>query len=216
MPQEIWQQLHNSQSGTAVVIANGPSLNDIPLHFLRKYPTFGTNNIFLKRELTVNYYVVTNVNVIIQSREEILKYPANYKFTKDRELPFIWYNLINKPRFSKDPTKGIHEGFTVTHVCLQLAYWIGFTTVLIVGLDHKYHDVGEPNKRARKKVEDTDHFTKDYFPPGTVWNYPDLKQSRTSYRAAQKEYLETGRQIINVSTFSECDVFPKVNWQHYA
>ena len=34
-------------SGTAVLMANGPSLQDVPRSFLEQYPTIGTNNIYL-------------------------------------------------------------------------------------------------------------------------------------------------------------------------
>lgn len=32
---------------TGIVIANGPSLEDVPLEFLKRYPSIGTNNVYL-------------------------------------------------------------------------------------------------------------------------------------------------------------------------
>lgn len=217
MDEHIWSGLHNSVKGTCLLIANGPGLNDIPLEFLQKYPSFGTNNIFLKEGLTTTYYVVTNLNVVKQSRKNIIEYPASIKFSKDLTLQnFVHYSDFNKDLFTRNPAYGINEGHTVTHVCLQIAYWMGFTTVLIVGLDHKYNDTGTPNKRVVKTSEDTDHFCKEYFPPGTVWQYPDLLQSEKAYKIALENYQAAWRKIINISTVSACTIFPREHWKKYA
>lgn len=211
----LWNSIHNAYTGTACIIANGPSLNDIPLFFLRKYPTFGTNNIFLKGFVS-NYYAVTNLNVIQQSLEQILDYPSELKFSKVNLPGFLQYRIDNGKRFSTNLLVGLHEGHTVTHVCLQIAWWMGYTKILLVGLDHKYNDTGTPNKTVTKDTPDTDHFDPNYFPPGTVWQYPDLLQSETSYKRALQVYKKSGRSIINVSTKSECAVFPREPWQNYA
>lgn len=215
MEKEKWDALHNIFTGIACVIANGPSLNDIPVSFLTKYPSFGTNNIFLK-DIVTTFYVVTNEHVIEQSRNAILDYPADVKFSKSLLPDFIHYDINNKRRFSKAPHEGLHEGHTVTHVCLQIAWWMGFTEILIVGLDHHYNDVGKSNETAVKTQPDTDHFSAAYFPPGTVWQYPDLCQSEISYTRALSVYKKSGRSIINISTKSACSIFPREAWEDYA
>jgi hypothetical protein len=55
----------NKYSGTAVLCANGDSLNDVPFEFLSEYPTIGTNNVYL----------------LGLSEEEVAEYPGVAGFT---------------------------------------------------------------------------------------------------------------------------------------
>src|SRR3989304_2973132 len=72
-------------------------------------------------------------------------------------------SIYGPPFFSKDITQGIHEGGTVTYVCLQLAYMMGFSTVLLVGVDHRYEYQGMPNEQQMAVGPDPNHFSPDYF-----------------------------------------------------
>lgn len=215
-----WNEIRNIEKGaTGIVIANGPSLNDIPTTLLKKYKTIGANKIFKREDFVSSYYAVTNPLVISQNRSEIELYPSALKFTRDKSFSnnpeFTLYNAITHPRFSLDPNIGLHEGWTVTHICLQIAFWMGFSTILICGLDHYYHSTGEPNKTEIRTTPDIDHFTPDYFPPGTKWQLPDLVESEKSYRSALKVYQRYGRRIINISTISNCNIFPIQSYTKY-
>ena len=55
--------------------------------------------------------------------------PLNYYIeTEHPEGPFCT-DLANQ---------SINEGFTVTSVCLQIAYYLGFGEIVIIGMDHRY------------------------------------------------------------------------------
>lgn len=212
-----WESIHDSYLGRiGLILANGTGLKDIPTALLRKYHSFGTNKIFLLPNFTADFYVVTNPLVYSANRDEIADYPSKLKFSKFDDLEGLHYETVTSPRFVKDPRQGLHEGYTVTHICLQLAYWMGFDTVLLVGLDHYYQTPRtESNAKRVVETEDRNHFTPEYFPPGTTWNLPDLDQSDISYRAALKAYHEDHRLIYNISTFSMCDVFPRRSYRYF-
>lgn len=211
-----WDSLHGAYSDTCIIIANGTGLTDIPVAFLKQYPTFGTNKIFLLPDFTSTFYVVTNPLVFEQNKYLIVNYHSEYKFSRFEELDGLHYRTVGSPRFSKDPRAGLNEGYTVTHICLQIAYWLGFGTVLIVGLDHYYHSLNmRPNATRIVMGEDKDHFSKDYFPPGTTWQTPDLKESEISFKSAMIAYHQDHRAIYNVSTWSFCKVFPKLPYQRF-
>lgn len=74
---------------TCTIIGNGPSLNKVPADFLRAYPTFGTNRIYLRRDFTADYYVSVNPLVIEQSAAEINAYPARAKFISERKAHLV-------------------------------------------------------------------------------------------------------------------------------
>lgn len=217
-----WQDFRDKHDGqTCVVVGNGPSLRDIPLSFLQKYPTFGTNRIYLLDGFDPTYYACVNPLVLEQFNQDIVQIPAQAKFITDTN---DWYWRIpgslrlhsaKLPAFSYHPEDRVYEGFTVTFVCLQLAFYMGFQKVLLVGVDHSFQYQGAPNEERTLNGEDPNHFSADYF-QGARWNNPDLMRSAAAYAQAYIIYDAAGREIINCSTRTELDVFPKDDWRKYA
>lgn len=198
---------------TGLIVCNGPSLKDIPLEFLLKYQSFGFNNIFLLQGFIPTYYVCSNPLVIVQNKEIIKSYPCptkfirkDYGFTNDYEIT-MWDN----PRlFSVDASINVVEGHTVTHVALQIAYFLGYRTILIVGCDHRFIYDGLPDKFNVMQGDDPNHFSPDYF-KGQVWNNPNLVESEKSFQAAKFFYRKDGRRIINLTPNTALNVFEKDN-----
>jgi hypothetical protein len=118
------------------------------------------------------------------------------------------------PMFSFWPDKWIYEGYTVTYVLMQLAYFMGFTTALLVGVDHRFGYEGKPNEERVLMGEDANHFDPCYF-SGMKWNNPDLERSAKAYRLAQVAWEHNGRKIINLTPNSDLDVFPFDDWRKW-
>jgi hypothetical protein len=208
-----WNDLQNKHAGqVGLIIGNGPSLRDVPLEFLKKYPSFGTNRIYLLDGFQPTYYVSVNPLVIEQSTEQIhglnsIRFlPKQHAINDD--LPLVSYH---SPTFSMNPRAYIYEGYTVTYVCMQLAYFMGFDTVLLVGVDHRFEYHGSPNEEVVSKGPDPNHFHPDYFGKGVKWNNPDLARSELAYRMAQEVFYNDGRKIINLTKGSALEVFEKGN-----
>lgn len=210
------KDLHKGE--TCLIIGNGPSLRDIPLSLLNKYPSFGTNRIYLLDGFTPTYYACINPLVLDQSIEQIEAMNAT-KFVRFTHAPKITgsYALFSAyiPLFSKDPLKYVFEGHTVTYVCMQLAYWMGFTTALLVGVDHRFKFDGKPNEQVTAHGEDPNHFSPEYFGNGVTWNNPDLKNSEKAYRMAKLNYEKDGRKIINLTPDTALDIFDREDWQSW-
>jgi len=203
---------------TCLIIGNGPSLKDIPLSFLNRYPSFGTNRIYLLDGFTPTYYASVNPLVIEQSLAEINDLDCTKFVRMDYGQKITGsYPLISAkvPMFSKDPLKCVYEGFTVTYVCMQLAFWMGFTTALLVGVDHRFTFEGKPNQEMISRGEDVNHFHKDYFGEGVIWNNPDLHRSEMAYRMAKLNFEKDGRTIINITPGSALDVYERGDWQKW-
>lgn len=197
---------------TCLIIGNGASLRNVPLDFLKKYPSFGTNRVYLLKDFTPTYYVAVNPLVIQQSVNEINKYPVHAKFIAESGAGEIkdCYALAScaLPTFSYNPAAYIFEGYTVTYVCLQLAFHMGFKTVLLVGVDHKYKMNGEPNAETTWQGDDPNHFSPDYF-KGAKWNNPDLDNSEEAYKLALQAFMNDGRKIINLTEGTALKIFEK-------
>jgi len=208
-----WRYYRDIHEGeTCLIIGNGPSLRDVPLGFLKKYPSFGTNRIYLMDGFTPTYYCSVNPLVISQFAEDIAKInapkflPASYCFD-DTCLPL---NSSGVVVFSQDASQWIYEGHTVTFVCMQIAYYMGFKNVLLVGVDHSFQYHGAPNQEMVLDGNDPNHFHPDYF-KGKHWNNPDLVRSEHAYKLARAMYEVHGRRIINLTPGTKEQVFEKGN-----
>lgn len=212
IPEKVtWKELADKHRGeTGLIIGNGPSLRDVPLEFLQKYPSFGTNRIYLLEGFTPTYYCSVNPLVISQFTEDIAKIeapkflPAAYCFD-DTCLPL---NSSGMVLFSQDASSWIYEGHTVTYVCMQIAYYMGFKNVLLVGVDHSFQYHGAPNQEMVMDGNDPNHFHPDYF-KGKHWNNPDLMRSEHAYKLARAMYEAHNKRIINLTPNTKEMVFEK-------
>jgi len=205
-----------------VIIGNGPSLNKMDLSFLRNEITFGMNRIYLlfdKWDFRPTYYVSVNPLVIEQSVEQINKITAP-RFLTLEGLPFIGTAVENifiqrRPggaHFSTDPRKGCWWP-TVTYAAMQLAYFMGFNEVILIGVDHYFRTKGAPNKEIVSQGTDENHFHPDYFGKGVRWQLPDLEKSEVAYRLAKQAFEADGRRIIDATVEGHLTIFPKTDYR---
>ena len=186
---------------TCVAIANGPSLADVPNEFLESYITFGVNKIWLKG-FAPTYYAATDP-IMGQYTIPIMNMRCREYFVLDRvckhQSGLCRIRPVNDDRgvvFSYDPLKWIStKNGTVMFTVLHIAYLMGFTTVLLVGLDHSGNE----------------HFHPSYELHGmTGWNYHwDPDRVDDAFRVCRDAYEADGRRIINLTPGSLCDVFEK-------
>lgn len=212
---------HNGEE--LILICNGPSLNKIDFDKIRKRTIMGLNKIYLgfsKYKFYPSYYLAVNKQVILQSISAIKALKCvNFIASGDyngsvKQGPLTHWIKADLPPmgFSKDICMGIHQGWTVTHAALQVAYFMGFERVIIVGMDHRYQYEGLPNELTEISGPDPNHFCPDYF-QGCFWNNPDLSQAEESYRIAKHAYEEAGRSIVDCTVDGACEVFDKRSLQ---
>ena len=150
-------------------LATDHRLNDVPLDFLKRYITFGTNRIFLHPCFVPNYYVAVDPTVVSEDFVRAVTLLPSTKFLSEKFSKLIpgaiTIRTTTEKYFFKDNL--FWEGWTVTFVALQLAYMMGFTTVLLVGVDHRY-------KQGQKN-----HFHQDYE-DGMYWVKHDMTNIHTS------------------------------------
>lgn len=194
------------------------------LSFLRKESVIGLNKIFLgfgKFGFYPRYYVAVNLTVIRQSNREISRLNC-VRFIDSRArdekiltaTPLTEFILENCDRpFSTDLQDGYHQGHTVTHAALQVAYHLGFSTVVLLGLDHRYEFSGKPGEPSVLHGPDPNHFSPDYFGHGQKWDNPDLEGSERFYQVARGAFEKSGRQIIDATPGGACQVFAKEDYR---
>ena len=205
------------------IIGNGPSLRKMDLSLLKNEYTFGLNRIYLMFDelgFTTTYLVVVNELVIEQCAADLRGWPlpkfitwrARRWIADDPGAIFLDTDYTGIENFATDMTGRVFEGFTVTYVALQLAYYMGFTTAILIGVDHNYTTQGAPNTTVVSAGEDPNHFTPGYFGKGFRWQLPDLEGSERAYRMAGDAYQHAGRVILDATVGGKLTVFPKISY----
>lgn len=196
------------------------------LDWLRNEVVIGMNKIHLglgRFGFYPRYYVAINRLVLAQSREAIaalrcLKLLGSHAMAvglKEDALTCFLDTERPPARFSRDLAEGVHEGWTVTHVALQVAFHLGFSEVVLIGLDHSYQFKGAPNATSLLEGDDPNHFCTDYF-GGQRWDNPDLARSEESYREARAAFESKGARVLDATLDGACPVFERVDYRRYA
>lgn len=217
-----FQNLHRGQR--CVIVCNGPGLNDIDLSLLKDEVVFGLNRGYLKEDMPIDYLVSVNGAVLKQFGDEIVDVDTVATFIPadmdELHRPHV-YGLRFTPKvlFQGHADAQMYQGHTVTYVALQLAYFMGFEDVAIVGMDHHFPRAeGKPtNKAVMSEGPDTDHFDPDYFGEGIVWEYPNLERSEEAYKLANKAFVMDGRRVVNCSTQTKLSskIFPRLTLEEW-
>ncbi|AYE88256.1 6-hydroxymethylpterin diphosphokinase MptE-like protein [Sulfitobacter sp. D7] len=231
-------QFHNRYLGKrCFIIGNGPSLNKHDLSLLENEYAFGVNSFYYKTRESgyrPDFYVVEDSSVMKENIEEIRAYDAPFKF-----FPTIYKNLHPKsantfffemnrgfyektspnyavPRFSTDATDVLYCGQSVTYINLQLAYFMGFTEVYLIGMDFDYVIPISHKRTGDVLLSDTDdpnHFHKDYFGAGKTWKDPKLDRVLMNYKMADLAFSAVGRKIYNATVGGKLEVFDRVDYE---
>lgn len=206
------------------IIGNGPSLNKMDLAPLNKYVLFGQNKIhmiFEKCRLNLSYHVAVNPLVIEQMQDVIasssLGCPSFLSASSSRMFSQANTNVFKLHMdgpwtFSKDLSIPISEGFTVTFVSMQIAFYMGFRNVFLIGVDHNFKQAGKPNEKQEFKGEDINHFHPDYF-KGQQWHLADVEGNDASYALAKHQFHSDGREIFDATVDGKLTLFEKVSFE---
>lgn len=231
------RSFHDHVAGGRVwIIGNGPSLADTDLTLLAGQTTIGTNSIFLNRDamgFDPTHYVVEDYLVAEDRADDIAaihgstKWFGNYlRYALPDAPDTLWLNVSvdyrerpDWPRFSRDASRIVHVGGTVTYLCIQLAYYLGAAEVVLVGVDHSY-DVPDDEPLEGNTItstrDDVNHFHPDYFGAGKRWHLPRVDRMERAYVRAREVFAQDGRRIVNATKGGRLEVFPRVDYDTLA
>jgi hypothetical protein len=220
---EKYKDIHKGKR--CFIIANGPSLQKTNLELISQEFSFGLNRIYLnfdKSSFRPTYLVVVNELIIEQCSNEIKEVALpkflnwnrrGYFIKADSGLVYLKSKMVFQDHFEYDLTHPMVFGATVTFATLQLAYYMGFSQVILIGLDHNYKEKGVPSKvETRVAEKDESHFDSQYFPKGFKWQLPDLLRSEIEYVLAKEAFEKDGREILDATIDGKCQIFKKVDY----
>lgn len=206
----------------AVLLGNGPSLRRTELGDLRGEFLIGTNRIYMlagEAQLPISLYACVNHLVLGQFHHEIRRFPAPLKLLDWRggheclkeDPAAVFLPEVPALAFQEDIRAGWSHGYTVTFAALQAAYFLGFSEVILVGVDHRFRASGVAMREVTATGPDADHFSPDYFGRGVQWQLPNLEGSEESYRLARAAFESDGRRILDATVDGALEVFSKVS-----
>lgn len=181
-----------------LILGNGKSLVDVPEFMLNTYPSFGVNYCLFQP----NFYVCVDNDILTNHYQDIYGFVLNSDFAflpaKNKGSSFL-YDLpqvclvTNDRRAFKE--EHFFSGMTVTYVALKLAFYLGFETVHLYGVDFS---------------KEWDHYRADYPPPTNPARESLMAEMFYHYSLAANVYNRAGRRIINHSYPSKLDkIFPR-------
>lgn len=221
---QAWRDRH--QGKKAVILCNGPSLNQVDFDLLARSGvfTFGLNKInllFNRTAFRPSCIVAVNRLVLEQNeaffnQTDIPLFLAHYSrdLVKMRENVHFLHS-VNQRKFARDCSVSVGQGATVTNVAIQLAFHMGFSEVALVGCDHSFAEKGPANKTVEAGKVDHSHFDPNYFAGGVKWQLPDLLQSEVSYTIAREVYEAHGRHIVNATEGGKLEIFERTSLEAF-
>ena len=213
-------------------IGNGPSLKASDLDVIKKnnIPTFAFNriyNIFEQTKWRPTFYISQDEKMLQGCMEEVddLELP-----TKLIPIQLNWYydisindavyfNMIGQQidnlkefQFSKDSSHGIFNAGTCMYTAAQLAYYMGFKKIYLIGVDH--HFQVSQNNKGEIIVDNSvkDYFSDKYNEDKSNLYIPNTEKSTLTY-IAMKNYCDNlGIKVYNATRGGKLEVFPRVNF----
>jgi hypothetical protein len=219
---QLGQMKDIHQGKRCFIIGNGPSLKKTDLTCLKNEFTIGMNRFYMAFDelgFQTSYYLSVNDLVIEQCAADIQKldmprfitWRARKWIHPEEKLCFL-HTTYTGMKFARDVRGRLWEGATVTNVALQLAFHLGFSSVMLIGVDHNFVTQGKPNTTVVSQGDDPNHFNPGYFGKGFRWQLPDLDASEVAYRLARKTYEASGRQVLDATVEGKLQVFTKVDY----
>ena len=211
-----YENIHNGER--CFIIATGPSLTMEDIEKLKDEYTFSMNSIcklYDQTDWRPTYFAIQDRHVFLSLEDTIRKHKEvpvfisdniEWKYKREPE----WINFptdtmyhsydmkIGKyyAKFSDDAYKIVYDGYSIAYSCIELAVYMGFKEIYLLGTDCTY--TGPKEHFVDSGVEDR---SRKFATPKLV----------TAYEVA-KEYADKHNiKIYNATRGGVLEVFPRVD-----
>lgn len=205
------------------IVATGPSLRvddldkikangDISISMNRIY------NIFDRTLWRPDYYVIEDQKMIEDLASTIAKLDLKTKFVSENPKGYweqpeaetsIPYKMVmqnclsDRIGFSLNPDRIVYNGYSVTYVCLQLAVYMGFSEIYLMGVDFNY---------SSDVYAESNHFE------GYQGHYKDIRLNPIEPERMKRAYCKArtvseamGIHIFNATRGGKLEVFDRTD-----
>lgn len=217
------KSLNNSANNIrCFIVGSGPSLTKEQLDAIKNEETFGANRIYKMFENTVwrpKYYVIQDPYDITPT-ENYEKLNVEYLFISDYYLKehffcnnnMICYHTIRTLRqkeklpFSKKIDKFVQVAGTVTYTMIQMAVYMGYKEIYLIGMDHNYNIETNDKGDVVQKNNVKNHAFEDENPKEVVANITYMEDA---YNSAKDYCIKNNIKIYNATIGGKLEVFER-------
>lgn len=121
--------------------------------------------------------------------------------------------------FSNDINAYVVQPFTVAITMLQLAAYMGFKEIYLIGCDTDYKipadvEQDQANRLGLISTQDTDpnHFDPRYFGQGRKWHTPQTHKMIEHHKFAKQACERLGVRVFNATVGGKLEVYPRVKF----
>lgn len=214
------------------LLGNGPSLKKTDLNLIKGEHSIAMNRISLIYRHTdwrPDYYLYTADNINNKNWGDKWKASVNEAVSNPETTSFVWRMFSDKVEdnpgilwldnvteldiamegtFSTNIAQWISKTGTSMNVALQLAYYMGFDQVFLLGCDLNW-------KTTTGLKGDPNHFDSSYSARIPDGERERLRMKRT-HEYAYSFFRSAGREVYNATVDTLLDVYPLVDYETVA
>ena len=224
--------LRNINNGKdCFIVGNGPSLKKMDLNRLNKKHCIFFNGAFDLRRFTTpecrihlceDRLVFEDHQEKLNSLDGLLIYPSDLLHLIKSKNPIITEFHRGHPERKEDWPKAVdlqskypifYWGGTVAYYGLQVALWMGFKNVYIIGVDLSYsipESVIQNGSVLTSTEDDPNHYKSSYFGKGLRWHVPMPERMQKAFsKLSNKDKVNN---IFNAGMGGNLNCFPRVDF----
>jgi len=204
---------------TMLVIANGSSLLDVPVSFLRKYPSIGMNHIAWYSPLLdgflPNYWVALDIPPLeniphLNGVTKLLPHYLEEEIEGDLDNGVFFKFSDEIPGMPYSHRDGGYVSYSTTTLgAIHLAWYMGAPNIIIVGFNCTL--AKNPTFRpAIAGINGAPHF---YDPDQEELFHPNWNKGA----GLMLDFCEkNGSRLVNLSNPTQCTTLPEEDWREWA
>ncbi len=238
---EKLKRYNNIHKGESVfIIGNGPSLRIEDLERLKGKTTFASNSIYALYDHTEwrpTYYSAHDENFcqsVMSDKNKMLMLADNceelfttvacegFDYREDKDFNNLNYYMFEPgyrkegSLFSTDISDSVYYSGTITYINIQIAYYMGFDKIYLLGMDCNYADVQDENgNRHHVDVKNYNRFI-EAEENKTLINYlnevPMLYKQLAAYEGTRIFAEEHGMKVYNATRGGKLEAFERVDF----
>lgn len=224
------KKLKNSFEGKrCFILGNGPSLLQCDLSLLENEITIASNRNYLiweKMGFIPTFFTVEDALVANNWSDEINSLQNTFKIfprdlSDDLQLSNdngVYVKFIRDqtvfPSFSLDVSSKAFWGGTVSVFNLQLAYFLGFKEIYLIGLDHSYtvKQSGDSIKLNSEQLNSDNYIHPSYMEKGKLMYSPNVERMEMGYVKANEILKQNNVKVFNATVGGNLEVFDRVDY----
>lgn len=220
-----FKNAHEGES--CFVIGNGPSLTveDLDVLYKNNMASFASNNIlklFEKTQWRPKYYVCEDILVLKDIEQKISSADLENKFIP---INYHWFDDINIDKakyfyqsfspdvvFSYNAAKSVVCKGTVTTTCIQLAAFMGYKNIYLLGVDHNYSKTVDNAGNITVDNSVKDYFDDEYAKTMEKKMIPNLEATTRAYEQVKECCDKIGVNVFNATRGGKLEVYPRADF----